>query len=302
MIIGEKMDILLRPEMVENVIHKKMNPKFSMIGLFKKQNLDGDNQFDFATKRKNTEEDIISGILGEPVEVGEGSEFPQIAISGIQEESGNITKLGFEVEFSEELIKSDKNLVYVQNTLADMGYTMRRLVNRFAFAELMASAEAPTITLTNGSWANPTDPDVEGIDTDIKLLQRAFNDQEGYDYDITNMFVSKQSYWGAEDYYEATKLNGFNPSNVRGSILESSQEIASGLLGIDLSINPAIWYYNVDEEDNTYNDPNDPNSSIINVNRFENDNKHPKSLGFQMYVELGMAVTEPLSVVFQEGI
>lgn len=297
MIIGEKMNKLLRPEMVEKILFKKMNPQFSMLGVFEKQNLEGDTHFEFATKRKNTEDDIISGILGEPVEVGEGSEFPQIGISGIEEEYGNITKLGFEVEFSEELIKSDKNLVYVKNTLSDMGYTMRRLLNRFAYAELINNAEAPTITLNDGSWETS-----EQIDDDVKMLQRAFNDQEGYDYNITNMFTAKKSYWGAEDYYEATKINGFNPENVRGSILRPTQELESGLVGLDLSINPAIWYYNVNSEDNAWNDPNDPNSSIINVNRFENDEKHPKSLGFQMYTEVGLAVTEPISVLFQEGI
>lgn len=297
MIIGEKMDKLLRPEMVEHILFKKMNPQFSMLGVFEKQNLEGDTHFEFATKRKNTEDDIISGILGEPVEVGEGSEFPQIGITGIEEEYGNITKLGFEVEFSEELIKSDKNLIYVKNTLADMGYTMRRLLNRFAFAELINNAEAPTITLADGSWESS-----ELIDDDVKAMQRAFNNQEGYNYEITNMYVSKPSYWGAEDYYEAVNNNGFNPQNVRGSILDVSQELESGLVGLDLSINPAIWYYNVNSEDNAWNDPNDPNSSIINVNRFENDEKHPKSLGFQMYTEVGLAITEPISVLYQDGI
>lgn len=297
MIIGEKMDKLLRPEMVEHILFKKMNPQFSMLGVFEKQNLEGDTHFEFATKRKNTEDDIISGILGEPVEVGEGSEFPQIGITGIEEEYGNITKLGFEVEFSEELIKSDKNLIYVKNTLADMGYTMRRLLNRFAFAELINNAEAPTITLADGSWESS-----ELIDDDVKAMQRAFNNQEGYNYEITNMYVSKPSYWGAEDYYEAVNNNGFNPQNVRGSILDVSQELESGLVGLDLSINPAIWYYNVNSEDNAWNDPNDPNSSIINVNRFENDEKHPKSLGFQMYTEVGLAITEPIAVLYQDEI
>ena len=297
MIIGEKMNKLLRPEMVEHILFKKMNPQFSMLGVFEKQNLEGDTHFEFATKRKNTEDDIISGILGEPVEVGEGSEFPQIGITGIEEEYGNITKLGFEVEFSEELIKSDKNLIYVKNTLADMGYTMRRLLNRFAFAELINNAEAPTITLADGSWDTS-----ELIDDDVKAMQRAFNNQEGYNYEITNMYVSKPSYWGAEDYYEAVNNNGFNPQNVRGSILDVSQELESGLVGLDLSINPAIWYYNVNSEDNAWNDPNDPNSSIINVNRFENDEKHPKSLGFQMYTEVGLAITEPIAVLYQDEI
>lgn len=301
MIIGEKMDKLLQQETVEYIVHELINPEMTMLNLFDKQNNGGDNHFEYASSKRSAETDILAGILGEPVELTEGSEFPQVAFSGIQEESGNMTKLGFEVEFSSELVASDKNLAFVRGCLRDMSYTMRRIINRFAYTELMNSAEAPTIELGDGSWASGTN---EEIDNDVKHMQRAFANQEGYKnkYHLTNMYVSQNSYWGAQDYYDAVLTGGFNAANVRGSSLSSSEEFESGLLGLDANAHPATWYYNVNPDDNAWNDPDDPNSSIINVNRFENDNKHPKSLGFQMYVQLGLAVTKEMAVLYQSGV
>lgn len=296
MIIGEKMDKLLQPQMVEYIMFQKSNPQLNILGMFNKQNLQGDTYFEFATKRTNTQDDIMEGILHEPVEVGEGSEYPQVQVRGIQEEVGNTTKLGFEVEFSEELVKSDKNLAYVQNTLADMGYAMNRAINRFGFQELMNSATKPAITPKGGSWA---DEGNEEIDEDVKTFQRWFKKQSGYSYTLTDMFTSFDSYWGAEDYYDAVRVNGFDPNNVRNSRLKGIEEFESGMLGMDANVNSAIWFYNVNPEENTLHDAN---GSFINVNRFENDEKHPKSLGFQLTTELGMAVLEPRSIIYVEGV
>lgn len=301
MIIGEKMNKLLQQETVEYIVHELINPETTMLNLFDKQNNGGEDNFRYASSKRSAETDILAGILGEPVELTEGSEFPQVSFSGIQEESGNMTKLGFEVEFSSELVASDRNLAFVRGSLRDMAYTMKRVINRFAFTELMNSAEAPTITLGNGSWASGTN---DKIDQDVKKMQRAFVNQEKYKnkYHLTNMYLSQNSYWGAQDYYDAILNGGFNSDNVRGSIMRSSEEFDSGLLGIDANAQPATWYYNVNKEDNAWNDPNDPHSSIINVNRFENDDKHPKSLGFQMYVMLGLAVNKEMAVLYQPGV
>ena len=110
---------------------------------------------------------------------------------------------------------------------------------------------------------------------------------------------SKESLWGAEDYYDAVRVNGFDPNNVRGMTLQGIQELDSGLLGIDANLKPAMWYYNVHPEDNTWNDKF---GSFINVNRVEQNEEIPRGLKIQMYVEFGFAVLEPRAVLFQEGI
>ena len=289
------MDKLLQPSSVEFILYTKMNPHLNMLGMFNKQDLHGDKHFAFATDRTSAEDDILNGILHEPVEMEEASQLPQINISGIQEESGNTTKLGFEMEFTEEAVADNKNYSNVQRTLSRAGYAMQRTLNRYAYQVLIANAEAPTLDSTPTSWATDNDE----VDNDVKALQRAFNNQEGYDYNMTNMYVSKESLWGAEDYYDATRINGFDPNNVRGMSLEGIHELESGLLGIDSNLAPAMWYYNVHPEDNTYNDQF---GSFINVNRVENNEEIPRGLKIQMYVEFGFAVLEPRAVLFQEGI
>ena len=295
MLITEKMDKLLSPSSVEFILYTKMNPHLNMLGMFKKQDLHGDKHFAFATDRTSAEDDILNGILHEPVEMEEASQLPQINISGIQEESGNTTKLGFEMEFTEEAVADNKNYSNVQRTLSRAGYAMQRTLNRYAYQVLVANAEAPTLSTTPTSWATDNDE----VDDDVKALQRAFNNQEGYDYNMTNMYVSKESLWGAEDYYDATRINGFDPNNVRGMSLQGVNELESGLLGIDSNLAPAVWYYNVHPEDNTYNDQF---GSFINVNRVEQNEEIPRGLKIQMYVEFGFAVLEPRAVLFQEGI
>ena len=73
MLITEKMDKLLKPSSVEFILYSKMNPHLSMLGMFKKQDLHGDKHFAFATDRTSAEDDILSGILHEPVEMEEAS-------------------------------------------------------------------------------------------------------------------------------------------------------------------------------------------------------------------------------------
>ena len=296
MIIAEKMDKLLQQETVEMILYKKANPQLSMLNVFETQNLDGKKHFAFATKRKSTEDSIMEGILPEPVELDEESEFPQVQVTGIEEESGNVSKLGFEVKFSNELVKSDTNLAFVKNTLSDMGYAMGRVANRHIYQTIIANADVPTLPSPVTSW---TDPDNEDIDTNIKEIQRNFVRQSGYNYKLTDMLVSQESYWGAEDYYEAIRPQGFDPNNVRGSRLQGIYELESGLIGYDASINSGILYYNVDSEDNTWNEAN---GSFINVNRVDQDDEHPKYLKFQMYMTIGAAITEPRAWIYQQGI
>ena len=296
MLITEKMDKLLQPSSVEFILYTKMNPHLNMLGMFNKQDLHGDKHFAFATDRTSAEDDILKGILHEPVELEEASQLPQIEISGIQEESGSTTKLGFEMQFTEEAVADNKNYSNVQRTLERAGYVMQRTLNRYAYQVLLANAEAPTLDDTPEPWSEDGN---EEIDNNVKDLQRLFNNQEGYDYNMTNMYVSKESLWGAEDYYDATRINGFDPTNVRGMSLTGIQELESGLLGIDSNLAPAMWYYNVHPEDNTWNDQF---GSFINVNRVEQNEEIPRGLKIQMYVEFGFAVLEPRAVLFQEGI
>lgn len=295
-LIVEEIDEILQPENIEISTYAKMNPDLNMLGMFDKKNNKGKDTFAFARNETNAEELILQGIMKEPVEIMEASQLPQVKIKGINRNVGKMRRIGFEAEFTEEVLRDSVNEDRIQLTTELMGFAMARTLNRHAYTVLTQAGSAPTITLGNGSWATPGN---EEIDNDIKKIIRAFADQEGYDYNITDMFVSKESYWGAEDYYESVNDDGFNPNNVRGATLKRINELESGLIGIDMNLKPAKWYYNIYPEDNLLHDKF---GSFVHINRVDKLKEIPRTVKIQMYVEYGFAVLEPKGVVFQEGI
>lgn len=304
MIFGSKqIEYLLNPESIERIIHQYSLTPMCMLNLFEPQNNGGDTHFEYASSKRNYETDLAAGILAEPVEITEGSEYPQVSFSGIQEEYGNMTKFGFEVEFSTKDAEKPRNLAFFKNCVRDMGLTMVRMINRFSFVELNSSAGlVDPITLGDGQWVSGN----ESVDDDIVGMKRAMENQTHYEnqFSPTDLFVSKTAYDTAEDLYKVLNTTGQFNGVSNGIYVNVAREISTGAIAIDQSCNPAIWYYNTDEEDNRLNDANVPRSSIINVHYFESDDKdkYPHSFGYQLSVELGLAVNKEMAILTQSGV
>ena len=304
MIFGSKqIEYLLHPESIERIIHQYTRTPMSMLTLFEPQNNNGDKYFQYDYSKRTYETDIAAGILPEPVEITEGSEYPQVSFSGIQEEYGNMTKFGFEVEFSKESAKNPRNYAFFRNAVRDMGLTMMRMINRFSFYELNASAGLiDPITLGDGAW----DTGNESVDDDIVAMIRAMRNQENYEgqFNITDMYVAQRAWDTAEDLYKVLNTSGRFDGTANGVNLNVAAEVNTGLIGIDRNAHPAIWYYNIDDNDNRLNDAEVPQSSIINVHYFEDEknSKYPQSFGYQLSVELGLAVNKEMAVLTQSGV
>lgn len=295
--ITSDIDEFLKKENLELLVFEKMNPKLSMLGLFEKKNNNGKDTFAYARDETTAEQMILDGIMKEPVEILEASELPEVSITGINKNVGKMRRIGFQAVFTEEALKDNINYDKIEKTIEAMAYAMARTLNRHAYQILIQAAAAPTITLGDGEWDDENDE----IDNDVKKLQRAFEDQDGYEYSMTDMFVSKNSYWAAQDWYDANRNNGFNPNDVRGMNLHKIAELDSGLLGLDMNLKPAKWYYNIHSEDNLLHDAY---GTFIHINRVDELQGHkiPRKVTIQMYVEYGFAVLEPKAVVFEEGI
>lgn len=302
--IGSKqIEYVLHPESVEKVIHQYTRTPMSMLNLFEPQNNQGDKHFSYDYSKRNYETDILNGILPEPVELTEGSEYPQVSFSGIQEEYGQMTRFGFEVEFTQESAKNPRNFAFFQNAIRDMGMTITRMINRFAFYELNASAGLVNpITLGDGAWISGN----EYVDEDIVKMKRAMENQTNYEnqFSPTDLFVSKTAYDSAEDLYKVLNANGQFNGVSNGINVNIAREISTGAIAIDRLAHPAIWYYNINEEDNRLNDADNPASSIINVHYFEDSSKdkNPRSFGYQLSVELGLAVNKEMAILTQDGV
>jgi len=293
--ITSDIDELLQPANLELNVFEKMNPTLSMLGMFDKKNNEGRDTFAFARNETNAEKMILDGIMKEPVEILEAAELPQVQITGINKNVGKMRRIGFEAMFTDEALRDNINYDKIQLTTEMMGYSIARYLNRHAYQILIQSAQAPTITLGDGAW----DDDNEKIDDDVKKLKRAFKAQEGYDYNLTDMYVSQDALWAAEDYYDAVRDGGFDANNVRGMRLSGIEELDSGLLGLDMGLKPAKWYYNTYEEDNLFNEKY---GTFIHINRVDRLDEIPRYVKIQMYVEYGFAVLEPKAVLFQEGV
>lgn len=294
---------LLHPESIEKVISQYTLSPMSMLTLFEPQNNEGEKHFEYASSKRTYETDLAEGILAEPVELTEGSEYPQVSFSGIQEEYGNMTKFGFEVQFSKDSAEKARNLAFFKNCVREMGLTMVRMINRFSYYELNASAGLVNpITLGDGAWVAGN----EAIDDDIVNLKRAMENQANYEnqYSPSDMFVSKTAYDSAEDLYKVINTTGQFTGVSNGINLNIAKEIKTGLLAIDLTSNPAIWYYNINKNDNRLNDPKVPRSSMINVHYFESDDKdkYPHNFGYQLSIELGLAVNKEMAILTQDGV
>jgi len=304
MIFGSKqIEYMLHPESVERILHQYSLTPMSMLNLFEKQNNNGEKHFQYDYSKRTYETDIAAGILPEPVELTEGSEFPQVSFSGIQEEYGNMTKFGFEVEFTKESAENPRNAAFFRNALRDMGLTMMRMINRFSFYELNASAGlVDPITLGDGAWNSGN----EYIDEDIVNLIRAMRNQENYEgqFNITDLYVAQRAWDSAEDLYKVINPTGQFNGTANGVNINVARELNTGLIGIDRNAHPAIWYYNVNKNDSRLNDSTVPNPSIINVHYFEDEDtsKLPQTFGYQLYVELGLAVNKEMAVLTQDGV
>lgn len=295
--ITKDIDELLKPANLELNLQEKMNPNLNMLGMFEKKNNKGKKEFAFAKNTTNAEKLILDGIMKEPAEIREAADFPEVQIMGINKNIGKMRKIGFQARFTQEAIEDDVNYDKIQLTTEMMAYAMARTLNRQAYQILIQSAGNSTadVVLGDGSW----DEDNESIDDDVKHIKRAFESQEGFEYTLTDMFVSQEAEWAAEDYYDAVRDGGYDPNNVRKARLRGIQELESGLLGLDMNVKPAKWYYNIKKEDNIFNDKY---NTFIHINRYDQMDLEPRYVTIQMYVIYGFGVLDPDAVAFVEGV
>lgn len=295
--ITKDIDELLKPANLEINIFEKMNPELSMLGMFEKKNNQSRKEFAFAKNTTNAEKLILDGIMKEPVEIREAADFPEVQIIGINKNIGKMRKLGFQAKFTQEAISDDINYDKIQLTTEMMGYSIARYLNRHAYQILIQSAGSSTadVQLGDGAW----DEGNESIDDDFKHIKRAFESQEGFEYTLTDAFVSQEAEWAAEDYYDAVRDGGYDPNNVRKSRLRGIQELESGLLGLDMNVKPAKWYYNIDGRHNLFHDKY---GTFIHINRYDQVDLEPAYTIIQMYVIYGFGVINNDAVCFVEGV
>lgn len=278
----------LRKQFIEAYILEKMNPNLGFLNLFPRVNLQGATSFKMFTDETSAEDEIIAGNMGEPVDLGELSRLPTIKVHPIESKLGDVKRFGFSLRFSQDIENQNTRIDEIMRALDMAGYNMLRTLNKNYLKTITTYAKAEPITLNDGSWTTSNK-----ISEDIIDMQKSF-DILGYDYNLTNMYIGKESWYGTKKYYNALD-EAFTPNDIEGSSLSKVDELETGLIGLDNNIKPITTYYNVNSKYSTFE------GSFINVNKYEEE-RYPYQTVIDIWAEMGLGVRHPRAMLYQEGV
>lgn len=283
------MEECLRREFIEPYILEKMNPSMGFLGMFKPINLYGSTTFEQYVDEVSAEDDIKSGVLSKPEVISEESRLHEIKVSPISSIHGDTKRYGFSFRISD--LKSTRENKLIEPLIRYMdaaAYSMSRMINYDFLNTMVNYAKANTITLNDGSWKISN-----MISEDIVDMQEAFDIKE-YNYELTDMFVGKPSWYGAKKYWKALN-ESFTPEDCEGSAMHKVTEYTKGLVGLDLKIKPLSFYYNINEKYSSVK------GSIVNVDVFQ-EQASPKDHIVEMWMEYGIGVKHPKAMLWQEDV
>ena len=282
-IITLSSDKMLRKEFIERAIMKKMSPQLYFLNLFPVVDLDGATTFSYFRDDVSAEDDIQTGVMSEPLPVSELSAF-----STITKKTGDTYQFGYAMEYSEAKQKENGFVDEVARAIDRMSYGMARKLNGDIFNCMDQFASATPITLNDGTWDNSAQ-----INDDIVDMKYSFEDQEGWDYNLTDAFVNTQNFRELNKFYSA--LDGqFTPDDCEGvGFTNTKTAVSEGTLyGIDKNIKPITIYKNTNPKHSTMN------GGLINVNTYTQDH-YPFSTTIEVWMEVGIACKHPSAILKQ---
>lgn len=287
-IITLSSDKMLRKEFIERAIMKKMSPQLYFLNLFPVVDLDGATTFSYFRDDVSAEDDIQTGVMSEPLPVSELSALSKIDISTITKKTGDTYQFGYAMEYSEAKQKENGFVDEVARAIDRMSYGMARKLNGDIFNCMDQFASATPITLNDGTWDNSAQ-----INDDIVDMKYSFEDQEGWDYNLTDAFVNTQNFRELNKFYSA--LDGqFTPDDCEGvGFTNTKTAVSEGTLyGIDKNIKPITIYKNTNPKHSTMN------GGLINVNTYTQDH-YPFSTTIEVWMEVGIACKHPSAILKQ---
>lgn len=287
-IITLSSDKMLRKEFIERAIMKKMSPQLYFLNLFPVVDLDGATTFSYFRDDVSAEDDIQTGVMSEPLPVSELSALSKIDISTITKKTGDTYQFGYAMEYSEAKQKENGFVDEVARAIDRMSYGMARKLNGDIFNCMDQFASATPITLNDGTWDTSAQ-----INDDIVDMKYSFEDQEGWDYNLTDAFVNTQNFRELNKFYSA--LDGqFTPDNCEGvGFTNTKTAVSEGTLyGIDKNIKPITIYKNTNPKHSTMN------GGLINVNTYTQDH-YPFSTTIEVWMEVGIACKHPSAILKQ---
>lgn len=298
-IISKSADKLLKKEFIERYIITKMNPQLYFLGLFPTYDTGGATSFTYFRDDESAEDDIVKGVMTEPLPVTELSNLSKLDVSPISKKVGDMYRFGYEIKYSEEKARENGFVDEILRTYNRASYGMARKINLDILNILDSNAGCEAITLNDGQWATSN-----AINDDFIDMQYKFEDQEGWDYTLTDVFLNTKNYRECDKFYSA--LDKFRPNDTEGiKLTNTKQSVSAGTLyGIDNNIKPITMYKYVNPKHSTISAEDKKGHSqggLINIHMKESD-EFPFTNKIQMWCEIGFAIKHPKAILKQTGL
>lgn len=283
---------IFRKEFIEQTIIEKLEPTLYFLDKFPVVDLEGATTFSYYRDDKNSEDMVQNGDMSSPVIMSELGQLSAVNFSPIEKRVGDTYRFGYKLEFGREVEREAQLIDEITRGYTKAAQYLSFKINKDIVNNLLNNAAVDPITLTDGAWNDST-----AIADDIINMRENF-EEDGWDSELTDLYLNKKQYYQLLRYYRATENWDWKDNQVEGIRVHNvKSNITQGIgLGLDVDTKPLTIYKNVQKDFST-----DPKNNLVNVNTFTRQ-EYPHNQVIEFWVELGMSVRYPHSILKQTGL
>ena len=269
---------------------------------------------------KDTNSDATDPLKLDADYLASSAEFPTVKISSIAQDYKGLTRYGLSMEFDEDVRRYQSKLDEVVRARNRVAYWLASQRNTLAINAIVDSTwgsgssltddatGGPRVVSTSAAWTGSTINPVADAITAIQTLE----DQNGYAYNLTDMWLPIKSYYNFVKYVVDNDSAAWQPDSLgslvvpavgptkfhmvraypTGQFTSSAGQVG---LGMDMR-NPAVTRYFSTVQDGTYTEAGDG----LMVHQFDEDRTN--KLVYQFWFEEAYVNREPLSVILLDDL
>jgi len=297
----------LQPRFLEGIINKKMEAMLSFKDFFPVVRTDA-LSFSYFEDLTTAGADITAGKMSEPAQLLELGELTEIEVSSITQSHGAMERFGYQLRFSQRQLREPAFIDEISRAVDRAAYGMAKKMNDDIISAWQTAGGTTNTTFASAftptaEWSSSSATPTEDI---ISAVEASMN--QGYPYEMTDMFLNKTNYFEIMKYLQAIDINwvlspfgeGRQVPNINGVSLHNlgtqSSELSEGyLLGMDKRY-PGLTIYE-------YKDPgmSTMESGHLNVNKYVEE-RYPYNIVVEMFAERGIASKLPYALYYDNGI
>jgi hypothetical protein len=288
-----------RPKIVEGIMNKQFESELLFKDLFPVVQNDAVG-YTYMEDLTTAGEDISSGKMGKPNELGEQSDLAEIDISEISLKHGSMKRYGYKIKISPKALREVSFVDELKRAYERAGFGMAYKINSDIVAAFKAKANGITEVDGTAVWsADNADPI-----KDIIKFKKAMK-LDGFPYRLNRLYVHEDNYSEFEEYMVSIDRSwAINPRTeedipaIRGvQIMDAgSADLAEGsYMGFDRRY-PAATIYK-------YMEPGYSSASADNrimIHRYVEE-RYPHNIVIEMVTEYGIAIKVPNAFCYKSS-